>query len=68
MTVAVSPPAVKPTLGDLMLAEERALFDEGLHQRTCRARAEGRECVACLDYEAAWLAAERAVSELLKGS
>lgn len=68
MSIAPSPPIVKPTLVDLMLAEERALFDEGLHQRTCRARAEGHECAVCMELEAEWLAASNAVAALLEAA
>lgn len=66
MSVTVSDPHVK-TLYELALAEESARLDELVHQARCAARADRRECAACLDFEQAWLAAERAVSEFLNG-
>jgi hypothetical protein len=64
MSIVHDPPA-PPSLFDLMLEEGRTAFNERLHQRTCPARADGRECLACLQYEAEWLAADLAVSEYL---
>lgn len=53
-------------MSSLLMAVSRAKLNERLHQRACRARAAGRDCMACLDYEADWLAADRALSAYLE--
>ncbi len=57
--------APRVTVSDLLLTASRAEWNERFHQRDCRARAESRECVACLEYETDWIAAERAVAEFV---
>ena len=54
------------TISDLLLAASHAEWLELWHQKRCRARAADRECAACLDYEADWLAADVALHEALK--
>lgn len=55
-----------PTTFDrLMLNVSRAAWNERFHQERCPARADLRECRACLDYEAIWLDADRALNAFL---
>lgn len=58
-------PQIRPTLGDLLLEQSRAAFNEKLHQKHCRARAGGNRCQSCMDHEAVWLAADRAVTAFM---
>lgn len=57
-----------PSRFDVELAAERAAFAELVHQRACRARAADLPCVACLQYEADWLAADLALAGYQEGT
>jgi hypothetical protein len=54
------------TIGDLLLAASHAEWREKWHQQVCQARAAGRTCQACLDYESDWLAADKALAEFVE--
>jgi hypothetical protein len=54
-----------PKYIDYQMAVSRAAFNERLHQQDCRARAAGRECQTCLDFEVEWLAADDALNAYL---
>ena len=48
-------------LSTLLIDVSYAAHRERWHQESCRANREDDFCQACLDYEAAWLAADRAL-------
>lgn len=53
------------TFDRLSLNLSRAAWNERFHQQACGARADRRECRACLDYEMVWLEADRALNDFL---
>lgn len=53
------------TFERLTLDLSRAAWNERWHQEGCRARADARDCRACLDHESDWLAADRALTAYL---
>lgn len=52
---------ISPALAEAILTVVEAQRREWDHQQRCGARAAERPCVACLEYEADWLAATRAI-------
>jgi hypothetical protein len=63
--VSIADSEPRATLSALLLEVSRAEFMERNHQRSCRARADERDCQSCLEYESEWLAADYALSAFL---
>lgn len=53
------------TLTSLVLATEYAEYREGMHQESCRQFRAGLDCLACDQYQTAWLAADRRLQDFL---